>query len=291
MTQRRFDRRALRTVSLFIALSVVGVARAQPPPPPPPPAPSAAPAANPPDFDLSNTPTLPSKPVPDVEDPMLSAPPDVAERINSWGDALTLVRSQSPDYLGNLETIRRAEAQARMALAALLPVVNGVGVYQHNFTHVSIPFDGAVLVSPAPNVWSASAMASWTPVNARALFDHETSERAVDVAKLSFADRRRLIAFGVVGAMLATLSAARVAELNRVGLRAALERLHLTQARLQFGQGTPLDVDRANEDVAAARRLLVDGDESLRRARESLGAALGSKEPIAVAVDLDLEGL
>ncbi|HEX7664333.1 MAG TPA: TolC family protein, partial [Polyangiaceae bacterium] len=84
-------------------------------------------------------------------------------------------------------------------------------------------------------------------------------------------------------------SSARVAELNRVGLRSALERLHLTEARLQYGQGTPLDVDRANEDVAASRRLILDGDESLRRARESLGVALGSKDPISVSTDLDLE--
>jgi outer membrane protein TolC len=88
--------------------------------------------------------------------------------------------------------------------------------------------------------------------------------------------------------MLSTLASARVAELNRVGLRAALERLTLTKARLQFGQGTELDVDRASQDVAAARSTLISGDESLRRAREALGAALGSTAPIAPPAGTDL---
>ncbi|HEY2512204.1 MAG TPA: TolC family protein [Polyangiaceae bacterium] len=273
--------------SFALTMSVARLASAQVPAPPP----AASPPASSSELDLNNTPAPPVKPVPDVDDPMLAGPPDAAKRIESWSDALSMVRARSPDYLGNLETIHRAEAQSRMALAALLPVVNGVGTYQHNFNQVTIPISNAItIVAPPSNVWSATASASWTPLNARALFDRETAQKAVDVAKLSFQDRRRQIASGMVGAMLAVLSSSRVADLNRVGLRAALERLHLTQARLQYGQGTPLDVDRANEDVAASRRLIVDGDESLRRAREALGVALGAKEPVAVATNLDLEG-
>ena len=52
---------------------------------------------------------------------------------------------------------------------------------------------------------------------------------------------------------MATLAAERIAELNRVGLRTALERLTLTQTRLRFAKGTPLDVDRA---VAKASQFL-----------------------------------
>jgi multidrug efflux system outer membrane protein len=285
MTHRRPRRHALLLASFAVTTLAASLGFAQTPAPRAP-----TPAPESPDLDLTNTPAPPTKPVPEVDDPMLAGPPEVAKKIGSWGEALSVVRARSPDYLGNLETIHRAEAQARIALAALLPVVTGVGSYQHNFSQIPIPFNGAVLVAPPPNVWTATASATWTPINARALFDHETSEKAVDVAKLSFEDRRRLIASGVISAMLATLSSSRIAELNRVGLRAALERLHLTQARLQYGQGTPLDVDRANEDVAASRRLIIDGDELLRRARESLGAALGSKEPVAVETNLDLEG-
>jgi outer membrane protein, multidrug efflux system len=88
--------------------------------------------------------------------------------------------------------------------------------------------------------------------------------------------------------MLATLATSRIAELDRVGLRSALERLQLTHARLQYGQGTALDVDRAEQDVAAARALIITGDESLRQTREELGAALGSSIPISAPGDLQL---
>ncbi|MGH7284541.1 MAG: TolC family protein [Polyangiaceae bacterium] len=249
-----------------------------------------APAPEPADTSLDDTPPPPAIPVPQVSDPMLAPPPDTANKVQSWSDALSLVRARSPDYQGNLQNVARAEAQTREALASLLPVVTGTGSYTHNFFQVDIPFNGATLVSPPANVWQAGATAAWTPLNARAYHDWNTAKEAVDVAKLSFEDRRRVIASSVVSAMLATLAAARVAELNRVGLKSALERLHLTEARLQYGQGTPLDVDRANEDVAASRRLIIDGDESLRRAREALGAALGSKDPMTVSTDLDLEG-
>ena len=116
-----------------------------------------------------------------------------------------------------------------------------------------------------------------------------TANRNTEATKLSFEDRRRTIASVVVGAMLSTLAASRVAELNRTGLRSALERLALTQARLQFGQGTPLDVDRAQQDVAASRAQVISGDESLRQSREELGVALGSPVAIAAPGDLELE--
>lgn len=278
----------MRSAALLLVTALVtsfsGLASAQNGP--------SAPASTPPratDLDLTDTPPPPAMPVPAVSDPMLAPPADSAKKVQSWGEAISLVRSRSPDYLGSFETIRRAEAQTRMALAALLPVVTGQGTYTHNFLQAEIPFNGATLVTPPANVWQAAATASWTPLNARAYYDYESTKRNVDVAHLTFEDKRRQIAASVVATMLATMSSARVAELNRVGLKSALERLHLTEARLQYGQGTPLDVDRANEDVAASRRLVLNGDESLRRARESLGVALGSKEPIAVSTDLDLE--
>ena len=276
MTSRWF-----KVVAIAAGLTLSARANAQ--------SPSTPETTPPPSTDLTDTPPPPAMPVPIVSDPMLSPPAESAKKIQSWNDALSLVRARSPDYLINFETIRRAEAQTRIALASLLPIVTGQGVYAHNFIQTNIPFNGAVLVTPPADVLTATATASWTPLNARAYYDYETAKKAVNETTLSFEDKRRQIAASVVGAILATLSSARVADLNRVGLRSSLERLHLTEARLQFGQGTPLDVDRANADVAASRRSIIDGDESLRRARESLGIALGSREPVSVATDLDLE--
>jgi outer membrane protein TolC len=232
----------------------------------------------------------PSTPVPVVSDPMLAQPREAPVTITSWADAVARVRARSPQYAADFRTIARAEAQARLALSALLPVVTGQAALNHNFNQLQIPFNGATLVSPPENNGTVGATATWTPLNLRAIHDYETARKGVDLAILDFSDERRQIATSVVSAMLATLSAARVADLNRVGLRSSLERLNLTETRLAYGHGTPLDVDRASKDVLAARRLIIDGDEQLERAREALGSALGSGEPIAVATNLNLEG-
>jgi multidrug efflux system outer membrane protein len=224
---------------------------------------------------------------PEVSDPMLTAPPPAAHEVRSWDEALGLLRAQSPDYITGYETIVRAAAQSRMALAAALPTLNGQGSYNHQFFTESIPFDGSVLVAPAKDTWAATATLQWN-ISPRSIYAVGTANRVIEVTKLSFEDRRRVIATTIVGVMLASLATSRVAQLNRVGLRSALERLQLTQARLQYGQGTPLDVDRAQQDVAAARALVITGDESLRQAREDLGAALGSAAPLSAPGDLDL---
>jgi outer membrane protein TolC len=156
---------------------------------------------------------------------------------------------------------------------------------------VTLPgVDGGVTAfdTPQPDVFNVGATASWALLSPRAIYGVGTADANVDVERLSFEDRRRQIAVAVVDAMLSTLASERVAELNRVGLRAALERLVLTRTRLEYGQGTELDVDRASQDVNAARSTLINGDESLRRAREALGAALGSTVPMAPPPGTDL---
>ncbi len=226
---------------------------------------------------------------PQVSDPMLAPPEPAPSEIHSWDEAITLIR-RSPDYLTSVEAVERTIAQRRIALAQVLPTLSAGGSYTHNFNTIDVPFGNTVLVAPAPNLWALTAAASWSAINPRGIYGVGTADLATDVASLTLADRRRVLASSVVSAMLATLAAGRVAELDRVGLRSALERLALTQTRLQFSRGTALDIDRAQEDVAAARTLVINGDESLREARESLGQALGLTTPVAAPADLDLSG-
>jgi multidrug efflux system outer membrane protein len=221
-----------------------------------------------------------------VSDPLLAPPPPAPREVKSWDEALDLLRAHSPDYISSYQSVVRAAAQSRIALAAALPTLNAQGTYVHQFLTETIPFGGATLVVPPENTWGVNATAQWT-ISPRAIYAVGTADKNVEATNLSLSDKRRTIAGTVVGAMLSTLAASRVAELNRVSLRAALARLALTQTRLQFGQGTPLDVDRAEQDVAAARALIVSGDETLRQSREALGVAFGS--PIATAAPGDLE--
>jgi len=240
---------------------------------------------------------------PPVDDPMLAPPPRAPRTIASWDDALALIRSQAPSYLSSAEAVRRANAQREIALAAVLPVVSAQGSYTHQFLspiHATLagltgdpkatppPLVAIPLEAPPADTWTGSGTVSWTAINPRGLYGLGTADRAVDAAQLTFEDQRRQIATAAVDAILATLSAARVAELNRTGLRSALERLALTRARLQYGQGTELDVDRASQDVASARSAILTGDESLLRAREALGVALGSRVALSLPEEADL---
>jgi outer membrane protein, multidrug efflux system len=226
---------------------------------------------------------------PAVSDPMLAPPEAAPAELRSWDEAIAMMR-RSPSYLTSAAEVERALAQRRIALAAVLPTLTGSAGYLHNFNTVAIPSGGTVIVAPPATIWSASATASWNIVNPRGIYGIGTADLATSVANLSLADRRRVLAGSVVSAMLATLAVGRVAELDRVGLRAALERLALTQTRFRLSRGTELDIDRAQQDVAAARAQLINGDEALRQAREALGQALGSATPLAAPTELDLEG-
>ena len=226
---------------------------------------------------------------PPVSDPMLALPPPAPLRIASWNDALVTIRSQSPDYRSAAQTVERAKAQKELAWSNVLPLVNAQVTYTHQLlAPLSATIGGATIVTPPPDAWTAGGTATWSILSPRGIYGIGTAEHGIQAANFAFEDQRRQIAEAVVSTMLATLAAERTAELNRVGLRAALERAALTHARLQFGQGTALDVDRADQDVESARSLLVSGDETLRRAREALGVSLGSRTAVSAPGDLDL---
>lgn len=227
--------------------------------------------------------------VPPVEDPMLAPPPPAPREIATWQHALELVRSHAPRYLSAVQRIQQAEARSRIALAGVLPVLTGEGRYTHQFLTEETTLGGRTVEAPIDDVLSLGATLRMPLVDLGAIRGVGTSKRAERVAELSLADEQRQIAQSVVDTMLSTLATSRVAELNRQGLRAALERLALASARQQYGRGTLLDIDRAQQDVAAARAELISGDEALQSSREALGVVLGSETAIAVSSALDLE--
>jgi outer membrane protein TolC len=220
---------------------------------------------------------------------MLAPPPEAPRQIQSWDEALGMIRAESPDYLTGYQNVVRAVAQKRVALAAVLPMLDVQGIYVHQAITEAFTIDKFNIVSPPPDLFTLNVGLNWAVVDPRAIYRVGTASENIDVSRLSFQDQRRQIAIAVIHTMLATLAGERVAEVNRVGLRSALERLVLTQTREQYGQGTALDVDRGQQDVESARRLIISGDEDLLQAREALGASLGSPIAIAPPGNLDLD--
>jgi len=257
-------------------------------------------------------------PAPTIDDPMLAPMPPPRRLIGTWEETLELLRGRSTDLRTAYDEVVRAEGQVRTALAATLLTVTGTATFAHQIAGSTGLTTGTPANLPALPGFTASQTASLvtalsdsfqglgsTPTDQiilgaqatqpiialQAWHSHKTAKINVDAARLSFEDMKRTIALSVANDLIAVITAERVAELNRVGTRSALERLDLSRRKHGLGAASRLDVIRAQQDVETARATLVTGDEALRQARESLGLALGLPEQVGVTRDLNLDGL
>lgn len=218
----------------------------------------------------------------------IDPPPPPARTLRSWEEALALVRAHAPAFLDAQADVTRAQARSRAALAAIFPSLDAQVAFNRQFFTREEQIDGARTALPLQDVWIVGGAVSWTVVDPRAYYGLGTAQRDLAATHAQLAAQRRSIALTLVSAMLATLAVQRAAELNRVGLQAAFDRLQLAEQRVQYGNGTALDLDRARQDVAAARAPVITGDEALRQAREALGLVLGSAVETAAPGDLSL---
>jgi outer membrane protein TolC len=231
----------------------------------------------------------------ELNDPMLVPAAAATRTVKRFDEALALVRSRSTDLRTAEVEIDRAEAQWRTALAGSLPSANVNGTLSRQLLTETIPEasgPGTPSVEvPFPNVASGSLSLVQPVVAPRAWFALGTARQSKVVAELNVEEIKRQLVLRVANGLVAVVTSERLAELNRSGLRNALERLGLTERKANLGGGTQLDVVRARQDVEAARATLVTGDESLRQSREALGLALGLPQAIGVSPDLRLDGL
>lgn len=235
----------------------------------------------------------------EVSDPMLAPVPRPRTEVGTWEEALDHVRARSTDLRIAAAQIARAEAQSRIALAGALTTVNGQAAYTHNLVtndtlqpvRQGAGFGFQSVSTPFPDFLNGTIAASQPVLALRAWYAIGTAERNETAARLSLDDVKRQIALNVANAIVGVVTAERVAELNRLGLRNALTRLELAVRRSTLGSGTGLDVVRARQDVETSRATLVAGDESLRQAREALGLGLGIPEQVGVPPTVDLNGL
>jgi outer membrane protein, multidrug efflux system len=285
---------AMRKVvtSLFVAISTTTAAAfAQAPRPAggPAPSPSASASAS----ASAEAPTIP----PDLvqKDPMLAPVPRAKREVATWEEALGLLKTRSTDLKTAYDEVMRAEGLSRSALSQLLPTINGSAGYLHNFivTTTSQTIAGITITNtiPAPNTQSLGLSIQQPLFNLPNYDQWRIQKIGEDVNKLAVGDLKRTLALGVANAIVGVVTAERVAELNRNGVRQALDTLELTKRKNLLGAATGLDVVRAAQDVESARATLVTGDESLRQAREALGLALGIPEGIGVSSAINLGGL
>lgn len=269
-------RRTLCSLAV-VAVSLVGQAAAAQPRPP------AQPLTPP-----------PAAVTPEVNDPMLTPPPRAKVEVATWEQALRYIRARSTDLKIAVQQVVQAEAQSRVALAGALTTITGTGTVTHDMITKDVfsqPL-GKMITLPDPATQTQGILQLSQPVLAlRAWYAIGTASRNEDIARLTVEDTKRVISLNVANALVGVVTAERIAELNRVGLRNALARLDLATRKTTLGSGTGLDVVRARQDVETARATLVTGDESLLKAREALGLALGLTDQVGVPPNVDMNGL
>lgn len=232
----------------------------------------------------------------DISDPLLAPLPAATEQVTSWDEAITLVRTRSTDDRTALAGLERAQARSRQALSALLPNARLSSSVTLDVLDPSRPTlsGGTALPSvagPSAPLGTASVSLNQSIIDVSAWRARDVAHAGARAAEATVEEVRRQLTQGLVDALVSEIAAERVAQLNREGLRLALEREALTRRTMQIGTATELDVVRVSQDVEVARGLVIAGDEQVRLARDALGLALGLDHDAGVASSFALDGL
>jgi outer membrane protein TolC len=227
---------------------------------------------------------------------MLAPVPPAPQVLENWRQALEMVRADNPRLRTARARVLQAEGQARQALAPALPSVTATG----NLNHHLLRGEGTVFTPtgretgriPDPATSLTGALALRVPLFApREWHDHGTAKRSIRLSRLEQADLDRQILGSAADAIVRVVSSERLSEISRVSLRTALETRELHRRRAALGAATAFDVLRAEQEVTASRAQIVSADETLRQAREALGAELGRAEPLGVTPNIELDAL
>jgi outer membrane protein, multidrug efflux system len=277
------------TLVLGLLASVSAIAHAEPSPS----RAQATPAANP----------IAMPPPPPVSDPMLAPTPAPKRVLSSWQEGIQYLRARSTDLKIALAEVLQAEALTRIALAQYLPWVNANNAGGAGFSHqlitravaggIGLGASGIVSTTrvPIPNSYSGSLVVQQALINVQEFDQISIDELSEDASRLSVDAEKRTLVLSLANQIVAVVTAEREADINRVGLRVALEQLEITNRKQALGAANGLDVVRAQQNAANARATLVTGDESLREAREALGLALGVPEETGVAPSVNVGAL
>ncbi len=229
---------------------------------------------------------------------MLAPVPPATNVLQNWRDALRLLRQNS----STLRTLQAQEdvsrAQARQALAPALPTVTGNGSVTRqllkgeatlpNFTTLMLE---QVTVPDPATTWQAGVNLRVPVLALNAWHNRGTALRQIEVARLNTKAGERVTIAEVADAVVTAVTAERLAEVSRVSLESVLSTLDLTKRRSALGAASTIDVLRIEQEVSLSRGQVVSANDGVLRAREALGAALGSAEPYGVTPSISLDAL
>jgi outer membrane protein, multidrug efflux system len=235
--------------------------------------------------------------LPNVSDPMLEPLELPSQVLGSWRQALALLQLRSTSIATARAQVAQASARSRQALSSGLPTITGSGSVTRNLlfaTGTTVLGQGGLadvrLPYPA-TTWNAGVSVRQPVFDLRTWYDVATSHTAVEAATVSAEDIERQALGALANTIVSVITAERLADVTRVSLRSNLSALDLTQRRTRLGAASSVDVLRAEQEVASNRSDVVQADESVRRAREDLGLALGYPEAWGVAANINVNGI
>ncbi len=201
--------------------------------------------------------------------------------VAGWGALWDEFGKGSVDLRIALDELERAEAATRIAWGGVLPTANA----SVSVTHVPASGTPGTFTVGRGDTMSAQLSITAPLINLRNIHAIGTARVNEDIAALSIADVRRRVAVSLARQLLAIASAEKLANLNRVNVEAAIDRLALTRRRLAAGVGDSRDLVRAQQDLATARAQIPSADEALRQAREGLAVLLGQSGELGIGAD------
>ncbi|MFO7179346.1 MAG: TolC family protein [Pseudomonadota bacterium] len=230
-----------------------------------------------------------------MSDPLLAPPPPPPNVLRTWQEAIALIRKQSSALQSIRARVQQAEAQTRIALAPALPQLTATGAVTHHLLtgegvrDTDPPSLGTI---PDPRTTFSAELGLRVPLLApTAWYALGTAREAAEAARFDAREVERQQIAAVANAIVTAVTAERLAEVSRVSLQSALSTLELNKRRAALGAASTIDVLRTEQEVSLSRAQVVAADESVHRAREALGLALGSSEPWGITPSIRLDQL
>jgi outer membrane protein TolC len=199
--------------------------------------------------------------------------------------ALDRVDRQNPDLGQRRARIDQADATARQALAAVLPLVKATGNYSVNNRDATlVPPGGGALVLQPKDAFTATGSIQVPLFASNAYSDIGRARELARAERAGYeADRHRLRG-AVVRACWLVESAHAIVRVAEQGVASASEHYESTRRAAAAGTATQLSVLQAQSDLARRRGELAEARASIGHSELALGALLGSAEPVRVEV-------
>jgi outer membrane protein TolC len=213
-----------------------------------------------------------------------SAPPASAEgdvpavETLTFDAAVQRALDRNPTALQAGAEVRRYRALLEEARAASLPSLVGAGVYTRLDANRTA---GALVLQPDSSI-NLSVTLTVPIVNARGWVQWQQADDRLDVARLSAADVRRVLAVDTARAYLGVITQKRLLAVAGIARDNARAHYEFTRAQRLGGIGNQLDEARAAQELTTEEVLRQNQRVALVRAREALGVLVAGEGAVDV---------